>query len=1074
MKHAILRRAALILAIAASLSSCTNFFHRDSHKAAGGASLKVALRGAASGGRTILPPATNLADLSYDLSLTNGPSGAADINMTGLASTALSVSNLATGNWTLAITGKKGLSSVYMGTGAVTIVDGANSITLQLNPMKVSTGGMDVTITWPQGAADEVVLYFTNNVADIETKPAADLLGSGISSNFAGATPSVNVVKTGIASGDWYLVADIKKSGAIAASVIELVRIYDNQTSAGTVNIAAADMGTAPAAPGNATFNFSALPGQTLFAWTDNSNTETGYRIYQDGVLLAGMPVAANMVSYACSALSPTSTYTVSSFNAFGESAKASCVAADTLQVMFMEANQALVFPTAQTLAFGDPLPIGPSDPRLQGLAGWSWYVDGVKQSGTSSTFTFNPTGSLGWGQYVISASVTDNGALVSGSMGATINPPPGTTSGWSVTYSRQYAQSGDVPVDTNIYSSGPNVTVLGNTGNLTRASYTFAGWTDDPAGTGTLYTPGQTYAIGADVTFYPKWNSVTAFSGGDGSLAAPYLVSNAEQLRLVRYFPDKNFQQTADIDLAGDPGWVPIGSQAARFTGSYVAFSGTAVIRNLRIAYPTTDRVGLFGATQGATISVIMLVDASVNARDYQAVGALVGDGQATTVSKCGVTGFVGGTGAVAGNIGGLVGRLDGSSVLSQSYSAASVAGLGAVGGLIGSNEGNMGDCYSTGAVTALPGASFAGVFAGYLGGVANHCYTTGLINSTGWSFSGYTGGSANNCLFNGDNSGTANLGTSGTAADTASMLAVAAYSGWDTGSAWTISAGSYPSLQWQGGSNLTGLLATQKYVMPMQGSYSLPIRSPATIVVKTWGGGGGGSPSNVGAGGGYSRSAFSAAAGERIFWTVGVGGNTAPNYAGPALGGARAGTGGAGGAASVVALYNGSTTYTLQACAGGAGGPADGLAGGPGGGSTGNLGAAFSGVDTPAGSGIGGIADPANAAGLPPALSGSNMSISGPSFVGLGGNGAAAPNAGSGGGGGGYGGGAASGFDSYYYGGDGGAGYATGAGSLTASGMADRAANPNDTDYVPGSGNGGKKAASGNDGLVVITVTY
>ncbi|HBX24233.1 MAG TPA: hypothetical protein DEF34_11480, partial [Desulfotomaculum sp.] len=47
----------------------------------------------------------------------------------------------------------------------------------------------------------------------------------------------------------------------------------------------------------------------------------------------------------------------------------------------------------------------------------------------------------------------------------------------YTVTYDGNGNTSGSVPVDSNTYITGATVTVLGNTGNLVKTGYTFAGW---------------------------------------------------------------------------------------------------------------------------------------------------------------------------------------------------------------------------------------------------------------------------------------------------------------------------------------------------------------------------------------------------------------------------------------------------------------------------------------------------------------------------------------------------------------------------------------------------------------------
>ncbi len=74
------------------------------------------------------------------------------------------------------------------------------------------------------------------------------------------------------------------------------------------------------------------------------------------------------------------------------------------------------------------------------------------------------------------------------------------------VYYDPNGATSGAVPVDSNLYQQGYIVTVLGNTGGLTRQGYRFVGWGTTPAG-GMIYQPGQVFTMpDHDVTLYAIW----------------------------------------------------------------------------------------------------------------------------------------------------------------------------------------------------------------------------------------------------------------------------------------------------------------------------------------------------------------------------------------------------------------------------------------------------------------------------------------------------------------------------------------------------------------------------------------
>ena len=99
-----------------------------------------------------------------------------------------------------------------------------------------------------------------------------------------------------------------------------------------------------------------------------------------------------------------------------------------------------------------------------------------------------------------------------------TITYSSGGGSTFSVTYDANGATGGSVPTDNTSYISGATVTVLGNTGSLAKAGYTFGGWNTQDDGLGTNYTDGNTFTISANTTLYAKWNpyTITAVSNND------------------------------------------------------------------------------------------------------------------------------------------------------------------------------------------------------------------------------------------------------------------------------------------------------------------------------------------------------------------------------------------------------------------------------------------------------------------------------------------------------------------------------------------------------------------------------
>lgn len=79
----------------------------------------------------------------------------------------------------------------------------------------------------------------------------------------------------------------------------------------------------------------------------------------------------------------------------------------------------------------------------------------------------------------------------------------------YTVRYDGNGSTGGSVPIDSSRYTSGSTVTVLGNTGSLTRTGFNFAGWNTLPDGNGTDRT--VSFVMGSSsVILYAKW---TAYS---------------------------------------------------------------------------------------------------------------------------------------------------------------------------------------------------------------------------------------------------------------------------------------------------------------------------------------------------------------------------------------------------------------------------------------------------------------------------------------------------------------------------------------------------------------------------------
>jgi uncharacterized repeat protein (TIGR02543 family) len=77
----------------------------------------------------------------------------------------------------------------------------------------------------------------------------------------------------------------------------------------------------------------------------------------------------------------------------------------------------------------------------------------------------------------------------------------------YNVTYDGNGHISGTVPTDIlSPYNSGTSITISGNTGSLTKTSYTFNGWNTQADGFGVSYIYNSSFTIENDTTLYAQW----------------------------------------------------------------------------------------------------------------------------------------------------------------------------------------------------------------------------------------------------------------------------------------------------------------------------------------------------------------------------------------------------------------------------------------------------------------------------------------------------------------------------------------------------------------------------------------
>lgn len=250
-----------------------------------------------------------------------------------------------------------------------------------------------------------------------------------------------------------------------------------------------------------------------------------------------------------------------------------------------------------------------------------------------------------------------------------------------------------------------------------------------------------------------PAANPVYTFSGGDGTLSAPYQVDNSYDLAMLaanvnnidNYSKNKFFLMTDDIvlndSLDGTPkAWKPIGKRTNVIDPNDIknAFQGSfnGGGHTVKGAYITGSSAyqGLFGLICDAVVSNLGIVDSDIHGDNY--VGSIVGFVQNSTVEKCYNTGSVSAT----YNAGGIAGAADSTSTLKNCYNTGDVVATAhAAGGITAGNDGLIQNCYNTGKITTSLGNN--GGIAAIHGGTLSNCVSLGSALSSGTSINRVVG---------------------------------------------------------------------------------------------------------------------------------------------------------------------------------------------------------------------------------------------------------------------------------------------------------------------------------------------
>ncbi len=266
------------------------------------------------------------------------------------------------------------------------------------------------------------------------------------------------------------------------------------------------------------------------------------------------------------------------------------------------------------------------------------------------------------------------------------------------------------------------------------------------------------TYTKSVPVTKMPTlWS-------GSGTATDPYLIQTKTDLENLakmvnvqaKHYEGAYFKQTADIDMESDTTFHGIGCvhtggssyNSYYFAGTYDG--GGFTVKNLNIenvSYgtdgavilansdegKTMDNVGLFGATNGATIKNVTITG---KVAGFQYVGGIVGYAVAgTTIENCvnnaAVTAYYGDGGGIAGR------NADGNVIVRCRNKGVVVSNSFDAAGIAGENDGTIENCQNDGTVSAKFVVSVTNnvdIVAGKAyraGGIAGYASATGVIKN-------------------------------------------------------------------------------------------------------------------------------------------------------------------------------------------------------------------------------------------------------------------------------------------------------------------------------------------------------
>ncbi|MEO1853798.1 GLUG motif-containing protein [Chromohalobacter sp.] len=271
-----------------------------------------------------------------------------------------------------------------------------------------------------------------------------------------------------------------------------------------------------------------------------------------------------------------------------------------------------------------------------------------------------------------------------------------------------------------------------------------------------------------------------TLFQSGTGTSSDPYILTDWQQLQNVNFNDDvlgggyhfdlannldsgtSGYADLADESANGGKGWEPIGDAGSSFIGTFDGREN--VIYDLFVDRPGESYVGLFGyvATEDSQIQNLGLNGGQMSG-DHD-VGGLIGFNAGGRIANAyAMTDVTGAGNEIGGLVGTNYGQISGAHA-SGSVTATNTSDGDKVGGLVGMNHDAITDAYATGSVT---GINNVGGLVGENRGDLDRVHAVGAVMATGNQVGGLAGSNSDATISNayatGAVSTTANGATAG-----------------------------------------------------------------------------------------------------------------------------------------------------------------------------------------------------------------------------------------------------------------------------------------------------------------------